>query len=65
MKIKYSRETDCLVVRLSEAKVYESDEFKPGIILDFDEQGNIVRIEILDASSRTDIPSKFEYEVVS
>lgn len=65
MKIKYDQEVDILVIQLSDGKVYESDELKPGVILDFDEQGNILRIEILDASTRTDIPSKFEYEVVS
>lgn len=65
MKIKYDQEVDVLLIHLSDSKVHESDESKPGIILDFDIEGNVVRIEILDASKRTTTPFKFEYELVS
>ena len=65
MKIKYDQEVDVLVIHLSDSEIYDSDESKPGIILDFDAAGNIVRIEILDASKRTSTPFKFEYELVS
>ena len=65
MKIKYDQEVDVLLIQLSDSKVYESDESKPGIILDYDREGNIVRIEILDASKRTNTPFKLEYEMVS
>ena len=65
MKIKYDQEVDIILVELAEAIVYESDETKPGIILDYDQDGNIVRIEILDASKRTNTPFKFEYEMIS
>jgi len=59
------QEVDILLIQLSGSEVYESDESKPGIILDYDREGNIIRIEILDASKRTNTPFKFEYEMVS
>ncbi len=65
MKIKYDQEVDILLIELSDSEVYESDESKPGVILDYDKEGKIIRIEILDASKRTSTPFKFEYEMVT
>ena len=53
------------LIRLSDAKISESDEPKPGVIIDYDKDGNIVRIEILDASKKVQAPFKMEYEVVA
>ncbi|MBK6902030.1 MAG: DUF2283 domain-containing protein, partial [Saprospirales bacterium] len=44
--------------------ISESDEPKPGLIIDYDKDGNVLRIEILDASKRVQAPFKLEYEVV-
>jgi uncharacterized protein YuzE len=63
MKITYDRETDTLTIIFTESKVVESDEDKPGIILDYDDTGNLVSLEILDASQRVSLPSKIEYQV--
>ncbi len=63
MKVKYSADVDALIIKFSDAKVNESDEERPGIILDFDEDGNIVRIEILKASQRIGNPQNIEFEV--
>jgi uncharacterized protein YuzE len=52
MKITYDSHTDSLRVLLKDAPVAESDEEKPGVILDFDEAGDVVGFEILDASQR-------------
>ncbi len=65
MKIKYDQEVDILVIRLSEEPIVESDEARKGVILDFDKAGDVVKIEILDASKRGDEMTKFEYELVS
>ena len=63
MKIKYDKEVDVLYIRLSEEKVKESDESKPGIIIDYSDNNNIVGIEILGASKKMQLPNKVEYEV--
>ncbi len=65
MKITYDRETDSLTIIFNEGLVSESDEDKPGIILDYDDTGNLVSLEILDASRRVSLPSKIEYQVAS
>jgi uncharacterized protein YuzE len=64
MRVVYDRETDTLAITLAEAHVAESDEDKPGIILDYDVSGNLLSLEILDASRRVRIPTQIEYEVV-
>ena len=63
MKVIYDRETDTLTVIFTETPVVESDEDKPGVILDYDAKGNLVSLEILDASRRVSVPSKIEYQV--
>jgi YD repeat-containing protein len=60
MKFGYDAETDTLRIVLSSAPIAESDEDKPGVILDYDAAGNIVGIEVLQASRRTDNPSRIE-----
>ena len=64
MKITYHTETDTIRIILTEAAIDESDEHKPGIILDYDAGGNMVGLEILDASKRMEIPDSVEYAVV-
>ena len=63
MKVTYDPETDTLSVLFSSAKVEESDEEKPGIILDYDKDGNVVGLEILDASERMENPKTVEFAV--
>lgn len=48
MRLHFDRETDAMYFRLRDAKVIESEEIQPGVILDFDENGEIVAIEILN-----------------
>ena len=64
MKVTYDSHTDTLRIALTEAVIDESDEDKPGVILDYDAGGNVVGMEILDASKRMEIPESVEYAVV-
>jgi uncharacterized protein YuzE len=63
MKITYDPEVDIIRIIFSNAPIEESDEEKPGVILDFDKEGNIVGMEILDASRRMENPRTVEYVV--
>ena len=50
MRISYDEKTDSLYVRLKEIPYCESDEVKEGVLLDYDDKGNVIGIEILNAS---------------
>jgi uncharacterized protein YuzE len=63
MKITYDSEVDVLRILFSNTPIEESDEDKPGVILDYDKDGNIVGLEILDASKRIENPRSIEYAV--
>ncbi|MGA2329037.1 MAG: DUF2283 domain-containing protein [Bryobacteraceae bacterium] len=63
MKVTYDPEVDVLSIVLSDAPVEESDEDKPGVILDYDNSGNVVGLEILDASKRMGNPMSVEYAI--
>ena len=52
MKIEYSKKADALYVYFKEKFVNTSKEIEEGIILDFDDNDQIIGIEILDASER-------------
>lgn len=64
MRVIYDTGTDTLSIILSDQPVVESDEEKPGVILDFDASGNVVSLEILDASSRVDQPTQMFYQLM-
>ncbi len=64
MKITYDPEVDVLRILFSNAPIEESDEGKPGVIIDYDKDGNVVGLEILDASKRMDNPRAVDYAVI-
>ena len=63
MRVVYDVQTDILTIILNEAAVAESDEDKPGIILDYDASGNVVSMEVMDASRRILQPTRMVYEL--
>lgn len=64
MKVTYDMRTDTLRIILKpDTQIAESNEDKPGIILDYDEEGNPVSLEILDASKRVGETRRFEFEM--
>ncbi len=63
MKVTYDASVDILRILFSDAPVEESDEDKPGVIIDYDAKGNVVGIEILDASKHVGNPHGVEYAV--
>ncbi|MEK6710139.1 MAG: DUF2283 domain-containing protein [Nitrospinota bacterium] len=63
MKVTFDPRTDTLSVILKDSPVAESDEDKPGVILDYDAQGHLVSLEILDASKRVTDARKVEFQM--
>ncbi|MEE8291906.1 MAG: DUF2283 domain-containing protein [Candidatus Tectomicrobia bacterium] len=64
MKVRYDRKTDTLSLVLRDnEKVFESDEDKPGVILDYDKDGNLISLEILDASRRVTDARKVDFQL--
>lgn len=52
MRLKVDKENDALYFRLDESSIVESEEVQPGVILDFNAEGKVVGIEILNLSQR-------------
>ena len=63
MKVTYDQEVDALRIILNDEAIEESDEDKPGVIIDYDKRGNVVGLEILDASTRIANPRALDYAV--
>ena len=63
MRVKYNKENDILLILLSDKKVHESDQDKKDMIIDYDSEGKIIGIEILNASKNIISPTKMEYEI--
>lgn len=52
MKASYDPKADSLWIRWNTAAIEESDEVQPGVILDYDADGSVVGIEVLNASKK-------------
>ena len=65
MKVIYDKETDTLSIILRDGKVAESDEPRPGMILDYDKAGRLVAIELLDASEQVQGPQSVEFALAA
>ena len=65
MKVTYDPEVDVLRILFRDVPIEESDEDKPGVILDYDREGNIVGMEVLNASQRVENPRGVDYAVTA
>lgn len=52
MKIEYSKEADAIYVYFTETHVAKSKEIEDGVVVDFDANGQVIGIEVLDVSQR-------------
>ena len=64
MKIEYDQQADAMYIRLRAGDVAESEEVRPGVVLDFDTPGQVLGIEMLDVSKRTDNPRELAMELI-
>jgi drug/metabolite transporter (DMT)-like permease/uncharacterized protein YuzE len=64
-KVVCDSEVDVLRIFFSNVPIEESDEDKQGVIIDYDKEGNIIGLEILDASKRMENPRSVEFAVTS
>ena len=66
MKVTYDSRTDTLTMILRDGvAVAESDEGRSGVILDYDERGDLVSLEILDASRRVTDARTLEFQTTA
>jgi uncharacterized protein YuzE len=63
MKVTYDPQVDVLRILFRNAPIQESDENSPGVILDYDKDGNVVGLEVLNASQRIENPHGVDYAV--
>lgn len=58
MKIEFDPVADAMYIQLAEGEVEKTEEIKPGMVLDYDKQGNVLGIEVLYVSKRSSLPLK-------
>lgn len=66
MRVRVDQAADAVYLNLTDRPIEESEEVADGIVVDYDAEGHIVGIEILDASKRTDDPAalkQFSFEL--
>ena len=65
MKVHFDEKADALYLRLDESKIVESEEVQPGIVLDYNEESQVVGIEILLVKSRVPLANlkQMQFEV--
>lgn len=56
MKLYYDEKVDALYIRLDNSDIIDSEEIKEGIVLDYNQNDEVVGLEILNISKRVSIP---------
>ena len=62
MKIEYSKEADALYMKFNDKEITDTDEISEDMILDYDENGNVIAVEILNASKKGNIKKQLFIE---
>ena len=62
MKLKVDPEADALYLRLDDSRIIDSEEVAPGVVLDYNEQNQVVGVEILGLSKRAPSPNPRELQ---
>ena len=52
MRVRVDKRVDALYFRLDDSRIVESEEIRPGVILDYDDDDQVVGVEFLDVSKR-------------
>jgi len=55
MRVHYSPDADAIYIRLKEDRICNTDEVTEDILMDYDDKGNVIGIEILSASEKVDV----------
>jgi uncharacterized protein YuzE len=55
MKINYAADVDALYITLTGNEIEETDEVSAGVMVDYDKDGNVVGLEVLNASASKDL----------
>ncbi|MHB0979256.1 MAG: DUF2283 domain-containing protein [Thermoleophilia bacterium] len=65
MKVRFDQEADALYLRLGDSRIVESEEVRPGLVVDLDEHGEVVGLEILDVGRRVSLADlkRMDFEV--
>ena len=63
MKVIYDPDKDILQITFIEMTVEETTQIAPGLVLDYDVDGNVIRLELAKASTKEDDPHVVSYVV--
>jgi len=64
MRLKLHAESDSLYIRLSDHTVVQSEEIRPGLLLDFDAAGHLVALQLVQVSEQAGCAVQLPVEVV-
>jgi uncharacterized protein YuzE len=65
MKYRYDKEVDILTIRLKEGKFVEGDEVAPGLVAAYDENGNLLELELRNVRRMAEQNFDSEYQRVA
>jgi len=65
MRVSYNEKDDALYVRMDEAPIVDSEEVQPGLVVDFNENGQIIGLELHGVKAKNPAvnPKSLQFEV--